>query len=169
MISVPCISLFQRLFITKAIREKYKRTKRYRQYCLYRKYPSLAKNRGDQCSLMQQFTHPVHPKSSYCLRTCFGGKAGKIRNTGSRQEKCKRKETKQSKDNSTVQAKYFSQEKGILHLISLPLSNCLLSSVDHVAILFCCCFSVGLTNLRTSAGLVVVVVSFSSSSTPTSC
>ena len=44
---------------------------------------------------------------------------------------------KQSIDNSStvVQAKYFSQEKGILHLISLPLSNCLLSSVDHVAIL----------------------------------
>ena len=26
---------------------------------------------------MQQFTHPVHPKSSYRLRTCFGGKVGK--------------------------------------------------------------------------------------------
>ena len=99
MISVPCISLFQRL-ITKAIREKYKRTKRYRQYCLYRKYPSLAKNRGDQCSLMQQFTHPVHPKSSYRLRTCFGGKAGKIRNTGSRQKNANEKKQSKAK-NST--------------------------------------------------------------------
>ena len=34
MISVPYISSFQRRFITKAIREKYKRTKRYRQYCI---------------------------------------------------------------------------------------------------------------------------------------
>ena len=63
---------------------------------------------------MQQFTHPVHPKSSYRLRTCFGGKAGKIRNTGSRQKKCKWKETKQSK--KTVQrteytGKQFSFQK----------------------------------------------------------
>ena len=84
---------------------------------------------------------------------CFGGKAGKIRNTG-RVDKTNANGKKQTKiDNSTVvQAKYISQEKGILHLISLPLSNCLLSSVDHVAILFGCCFLVGLANsLRTAA------------------
>ena len=83
---------------------------------------------------------------------CFGGEAGNIRNTG-RVNKTNANGKKQSIENSTVvQAKYLSQEKGILHLISLPLSNCLLSSVDHVAILFGCCFSVGLTNsLRTAA------------------
>ena len=119
------------------------------------------KKRDGECSLMQQLAHPVHPRGSYRLRTCA--------KSGQKTKKVQTERNKQSIDNSTVQAKYFSQEKGILHLISLPLSNCLLSSVDHFAILFCCCFSVGLTNLRTSAGLVVVVASFSPSSTPTSC
>ena len=35
------------------------------------------KKRDGECSLMQQLTHPAHPKGSYSLRTCFGGKAGK--------------------------------------------------------------------------------------------
>ena len=37
---------------------------------VYRKYPSLAKNQDGECSLMQQLTHPAHPKGSYRLRTC---------------------------------------------------------------------------------------------------
>ena len=45
---------------------------------VYRKYPSLAKNQDGECSLMQQLTHPAHPKRlispSYL---CFGGKAEK--------------------------------------------------------------------------------------------
>ena len=35
------------------------------------------KKRDGECSLMQQLTHPAHPKCSYRLRTCFGGKAAK--------------------------------------------------------------------------------------------
>ena len=42
MIPVPYISSFQRLFLTKAIKEKYKRTKRYRQYCI-QKIPFIGK------------------------------------------------------------------------------------------------------------------------------
>ena len=37
---------------------------------VYRKYPSLAKNQDGECSLVQQLTHPAHPKGSYRLRTC---------------------------------------------------------------------------------------------------
>ena len=59
------------------------------------------KKRDGECSLMQQLTHPAHPKGSYRLRTCFGGKAGKIRNTGSRQKNANGK--KQSKAKTTVQ------------------------------------------------------------------
>ena len=50
---------------------------------VYRKYPSLAKNQDGECSLMQQLTHPAHPKGSYRLRTCASvAKREKIRNTG---------------------------------------------------------------------------------------
>ena len=61
--------------------------------------------------------------------------SGKIRNTG-RVDKTNANRKKQTKiDNSTVvQAKYLSQEKGILHLISLPLSNCLLCWVDDAVV-----------------------------------
>ena len=47
---------------------------------VYRKYPSLAKNQDGECSLMQQLTHPAHPKRlispSYLF---FGGKAEKYK------------------------------------------------------------------------------------------
>ena len=61
------------------------------------------KKRDGECSLMQQFTHPAHPKGSYRLRTCFGGKAGKIRNTGSRQKNAngKKQSKKQYRGQST--------------------------------------------------------------------
>ena len=58
------------------------------------------KKRDGECSLMQQLSHPAHPKSSYRLRTCFGGKAGKVRNTGSRQENANGKKQSKAK-NST--------------------------------------------------------------------
>ena len=46
----------ERPIISKAIKEKYKRTKRYRT--VYGKYPSLAKNRGDHCSSPDIADHP---------------------------------------------------------------------------------------------------------------
>ena len=59
--------LLKRLFITEAIREKCKRTKRY---CM-QKIPLIGENKREgECSLMQQLTHPAHPKDSYRLRTC---------------------------------------------------------------------------------------------------
>ena len=139
----------ERPIISKAIKEKYKRTKRYST--VYRKYPSLAKNRDDQCSSPDIADHPSDTPRLLLSPSVPGSanfrKVEKHDRRAVDKTNTKRKENKQSKDNNTVQAKYFSQEKGILHLESLPLSNCLLWSVDQVAILCCCCFSVGLTNL----------------------
>ena len=47
----------ERLIISNAIKEKYKRTKRYSS-TVYRKYPSLAKIRGNQCSSPDIADHP---------------------------------------------------------------------------------------------------------------
>ena len=67
-----------------------------------------ARNRDGECSLMQQFTHPVHPKSSYRLRTCFGGKAEKY---DRRQKKYKRKKQAKTVYRTEYTGKQFSFQK----------------------------------------------------------
>ena len=56
---------------------------------VYRKYPSLAKNRDGECSLMQHHARIrcIQKVAHFSFHTCFGGKAGKVRNTIDRADK----------------------------------------------------------------------------------
>ena len=44
------------------------------------------KKRDDACSLMQQLTHPAHPKGSYRLRTCVGKFSDTMEKTHNRKQ-----------------------------------------------------------------------------------
>ena len=112
---------------------------------------------------MQQFTHPVHPKSSYLLSYLLRRQSGK--NTKYGQQTNTTDGKKQSK-NST--GKMFLFRRKELHHKSLPLSNCLLWSVDHAAIL-CCWSKSSLTDSSRVAACDVVALLLSSISSGWTC
>ena len=100
-----------------------------------RQYPSPGEKsrRVNTCLRLQQLRIRRIQVADLAFHTCFGNFC-KVEKRDRRAVDKNTNGKKQSKDST---GKIFLQKKGIFHHKSLPLSNCLLWSVDHAAILCC--------------------------------
>ena len=137
-----------------------KKIQRYTENTLHRRKIEMVNAR----LLVQQFTHPVHPNSSYRLSYLlrqFVDKTGKYA-IGSRQNTREKQQARQY----TWQM-FLSYRKVNEFTLDRPRSNCLFWSVDHAVI--SCCWPIGsIADSSRALACTLEAVASSLSSTPMS-